>query len=150
MEGTDERKKSKDEIAPKEKKTSKFKIVIIITVVFFTLYLGALFIWASQKNVGTDYIQTGEIESSVNSGAYIVRDEVLINSPLTGSYIPSAEDGDKVASNYCIATVLNGMCNRITEVELLGGNLIIEWNEENNHVYMTGPARYSFDGVWLA
>jgi diaminopimelate epimerase len=49
-----------------------------------------------------------------------------------------------------VATVLNGMCNRITEVELLGGNLTIEWNEENNHVYMTGPARYSFDGVWLA
>ncbi len=108
MEGTDERKKSVDKTAPKEKKTSKFKIVIIITVVFFTLYLGALFIWASQKNVGTDYIQTGEIESSINAGAYIVRDEVLINSPLTGSYIPSAEDGDKVASNFCIATVLNG------------------------------------------
>lgn len=49
-----------------------------------------------------------------------------------------------------VATVLNGMCNRTTEVELLGGNLTIEWNEENNHVYMTGPARYSFDGVWLA
>lgn len=49
-----------------------------------------------------------------------------------------------------VATVLNGMCSRTTEVQLLGGNLIIEWNEENNHVYMTGPARYSFDGIWLA
>lgn len=49
-----------------------------------------------------------------------------------------------------VATVLNGMCSRTTEVQLLGGNLTIEWNEESNHVYMTGPARYSFDGVWLA
>ncbi len=49
-----------------------------------------------------------------------------------------------------VASVLNGLCGRRTEVELLGGNLMIEWNEENNRVYMTGPARYSFDGVWLA
>ncbi len=31
-------------------------------------------------------------------------------------------------------------------VELLGGNLQIEWNEENNHVYMTGPAKIVFEG----
>lgn len=48
-----------------------------------------------------------------------------------------------------VAGVLNGLCERQTTVKLLGGELFIEWNEENNHVYMTGPARFSFDGVWL-
>ena len=48
-----------------------------------------------------------------------------------------------------VASVLNGVCDRITTVELLGGNLTIEWRESDNHVYMTGPARYSFDGIWL-
>lgn len=48
-----------------------------------------------------------------------------------------------------VAGVLNGLCDRKTTVKLLGGELFIEWNEENNHVYMTGPARFSFDGVWL-
>ena len=48
-----------------------------------------------------------------------------------------------------VAGVLNGLCERQTTVKLLGGDLFIEWNEENNHVYMTGPARFSFDGVWL-
>ncbi|MGL4790254.1 MAG: diaminopimelate epimerase [Anaerotignaceae bacterium] len=48
-----------------------------------------------------------------------------------------------------VAGVLKGICNRTTEVELLGGNLTIEWDEESNHVFMTGPARYSFDGIWL-
>ncbi len=49
-----------------------------------------------------------------------------------------------------VASVINGVCKRETEVELLGGNLLIQWNKKNNHVYMTGPARYSFDGFWLA
>ncbi len=48
-----------------------------------------------------------------------------------------------------VASVINGVCERKTTVELLGGNLEIEWSEQNNHVYMTGPARFSFDGVWL-
>ena len=48
-----------------------------------------------------------------------------------------------------VASVINGVCERKTTVELLGGNLEIEWNEQNNHVYMTGPARFSFDGIWL-
>ncbi|MCI2000347.1 MAG: diaminopimelate epimerase [Clostridia bacterium] len=48
-----------------------------------------------------------------------------------------------------VASVLKGLCKRTTTVQLLGGNLTIEWRESNNHVYMTGPARYSFEGEWL-
>lgn len=47
------------------------------------------------------------------------------------------------------ACVLNGKTGRKVDVELLGGTLTIEWNEEDNHLYMTGPAAFSFDGVWL-
>jgi diaminopimelate epimerase len=46
-----------------------------------------------------------------------------------------------------VATVLNGKCRRRARVILLGGELDIEWNEENNHVYLTGPAEFVFDGV---
>ena len=45
-----------------------------------------------------------------------------------------------------VATVLNGYTERQVTVELLGGNLEIEWNEDNNHVYMTGPATTVFEG----
>lgn len=48
-----------------------------------------------------------------------------------------------------VATVLNGLCERETDVKLLGGILHIKWDSQNNHIYMTGPARYSFEGVWL-
>ena len=45
-----------------------------------------------------------------------------------------------------VASFLNGYTERKVNVELLGGNLQIEWNEENNHVYMTGPAKIVFEG----
>jgi diaminopimelate epimerase len=48
-----------------------------------------------------------------------------------------------------VACHLNGKTGRTVEVELVGGTLIIELREADNHVYMTGPAEFSFDGVWL-
>ncbi len=49
-----------------------------------------------------------------------------------------------------VATFLNGKCNRANvSVKLLGGILNISWSEEDNNVYMTGPARFVFEGDWL-
>ena len=45
-----------------------------------------------------------------------------------------------------VACYLNGKTNRKVEVELLGGKLYIEWNEKDNHIYMTGPAVTVFEG----
>lgn len=45
-----------------------------------------------------------------------------------------------------VAGVLNGLTKRKTTVELLGGNLQIEWNEADNHVYLTGEAVTVFEG----
>lgn len=45
-----------------------------------------------------------------------------------------------------VGCVLNGKVNRSAVVHLLGGDLIIEWDEQSNHVYMTGPAVQVFEG----
>ena len=45
-----------------------------------------------------------------------------------------------------VAGVLNGLTDRKVTVSLLGGDLEIEWNAENNRVYMTGPAVTVFEG----
>ena len=45
-----------------------------------------------------------------------------------------------------VASVLNGLTERKVLVHLLGGDLEIHWSEEDNHVYMTGPATTVFDG----
>ncbi|WP_282941716.1 diaminopimelate epimerase [Paenibacillus sp. RC67] len=45
-----------------------------------------------------------------------------------------------------VASVLNGKAERAATVSLKGGDLFIEWDESNNHVYMTGPAEQVFEG----
>ena len=45
-----------------------------------------------------------------------------------------------------VACNLNGYTEKQVTVELLGGNLNIEWNEKDNHIYMTGPATTVFEG----
>ena len=45
------------------------------------------------------------------------------------------------ACAVCVACCINGLTKRSVDIELLGGNLQIEWNEENNHIYMKGPAK---------
>lgn len=49
-----------------------------------------------------------------------------------------------------VASILNDKTDRTVTVHLPGGDLKIEWNRENNHVYMTGPATYVFKGQTLA
>uniref|UniRef100_A0A453JXQ1 Diaminopimelate epimerase n=1 Tax=Aegilops tauschii subsp. strangulata TaxID=200361 RepID=A0A453JXQ1_AEGTS len=45
-----------------------------------------------------------------------------------------------------VAAVLEGRAERKCVVDLPGGPLEIEWREDNNHVYMTGPAEAVFYG----
>ena len=46
-----------------------------------------------------------------------------------------------------VASVLNGVTDRTATVSLKGGDLLIEWNEADNHVYMTGPAAEVYRGT---
>jgi len=46
-----------------------------------------------------------------------------------------------------VACVLNSLTDRKVTVHLAGGDLVIEW-ADNNHVYMTGPAEYVFTGEY--
>ncbi len=47
-----------------------------------------------------------------------------------------------------VAAVLTGRAHRRATLHLLGGDLSIEWNEQNNRVYMTGEAVTVFEGEW--
>jgi diaminopimelate epimerase len=48
-----------------------------------------------------------------------------------------------------VAGVLNEKCDRNCTVELPGGCLQINWSQENDKVYMTGPAVEVFKGKYL-
>lgn len=45
-----------------------------------------------------------------------------------------------------VACYLNGLTNREVDIQLLGGTLHIKWDENDNHVYMTGEAKTVFEG----
>lgn len=45
-----------------------------------------------------------------------------------------------------VACNLIGVSDRVVNIHLLGGTLKIEWNNQDNHVYMTGPAVTVFEG----
>jgi len=47
-----------------------------------------------------------------------------------------------------VAANINGLCERKATVVLDGGELVDEWDEETNHVFMTGPATDVFDGEY--
>ena len=52
------------------------------------------------------------------------------------------------ASATCVAGVLSGRTERQIVVHLTGGDLSLQWDQHNNHVYMTGPAEEVFHGEW--
>ncbi|MCL4170525.1 UNVERIFIED_CONTAM: hypothetical protein GTU68_054092 [Idotea baltica] len=49
------------------------------------------------------------------------------------------------AGAVCVAGALNNLTNNKITIELLGGDLELEW-KENEGVYKTGPAEFSFEG----
>lgn len=44
-----------------------------------------------------------------------------------------------------VAGVLTGRLDRRVTVEQVGGSLLIEWDEETNHLFMTGPSHTVFE-----
>ncbi len=48
-----------------------------------------------------------------------------------------------------VAGISSNLIDRVATVELLGGELLIEWDPNSNHVFMTGPAVTVFEGEWL-
>ena len=45
-----------------------------------------------------------------------------------------------------VAAALTGRCGRQSRVIMDGGTLDIEWHEDDNHVYLTGPATLVYEG----
>ena len=45
-----------------------------------------------------------------------------------------------------VAAAQTGKAGRKSNIIMDGGTLTIEWRASDNHVYMTGPAAFVFDG----
>lgn len=45
-----------------------------------------------------------------------------------------------------VAAQITGRAHNKSTIKMDGGTLLIEWNADDEHVYMTGPAEFVFDG----
>jgi len=55
---------------------------------------------------------------------------------------------EQAACAAAVASVLSGFSERQTQVHLEGGNLFVDWAEEDNLVYASGAADYVFLGTY--
>ncbi len=74
------------------------------------------------------------------------RDEVTMRTWERGSGITLACGTG--ASAVCVAGVLTDRTARNILAHLPGGDLTLQWREDDNHVLMTGPATEVFTGDW--
>jgi diaminopimelate epimerase len=73
-------------------------------------------------------------------------DEVTMRTWERGSGITLACGTGACA--VCVAGVLTGRTQRQLTAHLPGGDLQLHWSEDDDHVYMTGPAVEVFQGEW--
>jgi diaminopimelate epimerase len=52
------------------------------------------------------------------------------------------------AAAVCVAGILASKTERSLLAHLPGGNLQLQWSEQDNHVYLVGPATEVFSGDW--
>ena len=45
-----------------------------------------------------------------------------------------------------VAASKTGRADRMSRIIMDGGTLDVEWREQDNHVYLTGPAEFVFEG----
>jgi diaminopimelate epimerase len=76
----------------------------------------------------------------------VSQSEVIMRTWERGSGITMACGTGACA--VAVAGVLTGRSGRSVLAHLPGGDLHLEWNEGDNHVYMTGPATEVFHGTW--
>ncbi|HHW30493.1 MAG TPA: hypothetical protein GXX20_02290 [Clostridiaceae bacterium] len=113
-----------------KRKDRKSKTNTFLVVMFLVLYLPSLWNWIYGTSISTDIIREGVIEDSINTDAYIIRDEEQIISQFEGIYIPKAGEGDRVPANYEVATVLNQSAVKLLDdLEEKNKNLLKIQNE---------------------
>jgi diaminopimelate epimerase len=60
---------------------------------------------------------------------------------------PPTDEG-ACASAALVAAVVNGFTDRELFARLKGGTLFLQWEESDNHIWVTGAGSYVFTGTW--
>jgi diaminopimelate epimerase len=107
----------------------------------------------SEKGLALEYYPSFPQRCNIEF-ARIVSDETADHTTIRtrvwerGSGITQACGTGACATAVAAAKV--GLAGRQSQIVMDGGTLSIEWRESDNHVYMTGPAEFVFEGEILA
>jgi diaminopimelate epimerase len=82
--------------------------------------------------------------ANITLAAIVSRDRIVIRTWERGAGLTKA-CGSAACAVVVAAARLNRTGRRVT-VQLPGGELAIDWREEDDHVLMTGPVEYEHDG----
>jgi diaminopimelate epimerase len=74
------------------------------------------------------------------------REEIRLRAWEGDEGIPG--DECSCAAAALVAAVVNGFTDREIFVHLRGGDIFLQWEEAENHIWLTGPAGYVFTGVY--
>ncbi len=104
------------------KKRKKIKLGKILVLVFFILYLPSLFMLVFGKNVKIGMLMYGNIEDSLNTEGYFVRNEEVYKSPFKGKFVPDISEGEKVSAKSRAGVVVKDssqdLLNEIKNIDL--------------------------------
>lgn len=121
--GTNEKEKDK-------KPRTKYRNILVI--VFLLVYIPSFIHWVFGRTTPTGIIQMGNLEDSINTDGWFIRNEVVLKAPFDGICIPSFKEGEKVPAKFSIATVINGSSENLMS-ELKEKDLkILKAQEEND------------------
>lgn len=95
----------KEEKTKKRRRKIQFRNLFI--VLFLVIYVPSLVSWIYGNDINTEFIREGEIETSNNTNAYIIRNEIVINSPASGKCIREKAEGERVSVNSRIVTIVD-------------------------------------------
>lgn len=120
----------------KQVKRARNKVRLIYLLIFLiaALICPSLIRKVLGKSPDTFVLKTGTIEQSFNSKAIIFRNEKLLESSIEGSCIPHYEDGEKVANDRVIATIVNSASQeQLEEIRKLDMRILQAKEEASKH-----------------
>ncbi len=78
------------------------------------IYMWCLYVYINTPII-TDIARNGVLEDSINTDAYIIRNEHLITSKVEGNVFRISQEGEKIKKNAIVATIYKGNNNNAQE-----------------------------------
>lgn len=101
----------------REKKNKRRLIPYIIGTLLIAFFGINIFL-AIKTPVTTQLVRVGELENALSTSGYVIRNELILNSPATGTLSCLVKEGERVSKGGRIASVYVGNADEETQIRL--------------------------------